>query len=108
MTALLSLDGVSRRFGGLNAVDRVSFDIAKGEIVGLIGPNGAGKTTLINLITGVHPATAGRVRFEGRDITRMPPPHIARLGLARTFQVVQPFPKMSVLENVAAGALFCG
>jgi branched-chain amino acid transport system ATP-binding protein len=108
MTALLSLDGVSRRFGGLNAVDRVSFDIAKGEIVGLIGPNGAGKTTLINLITGVHPATAGRVRFEGRDTTRMPPHHIARLGLARTFQVVQPFPKMSVMENVAAGALFCG
>jgi branched-chain amino acid transport system ATP-binding protein len=108
MTALLSLDRVSRKFGGLNAVDNVSFDVAKGEIVGVIGPNGAGKTTLINLITGVHPATAGRVRFEGHDITQRRPYQVARLGLARTFQVVQPFPKMTVVDNVAAGALFCG
>jgi branched-chain amino acid transport system ATP-binding protein len=108
MTALLALDGVSRRFGGLNAVDGVSFSVEKGEIVGLIGPNGAGKTTLINLITGVHPATGGSVRFEGRDITRLRPYQIARLGLARTFQIVQPFPKMTVLENAAAGALFSG
>jgi branched-chain amino acid transport system ATP-binding protein len=108
MTALLALPDVSRRFGGLNAVDGVTFSLAKGEIVGLIGPNGAGKTTLINLITGVHPATSGRVRFEDHDITRMKPYAIARLGLARTFQIVQPFPKMSVVENVAAGALFCG
>jgi branched-chain amino acid transport system ATP-binding protein len=108
MTALLALDGVSRRFGGLNAVDGVSFSVEKGEILGLIGPNGAGKTTLINLITGVHPATGGSVRFEGRDITRLRPYRIARLGLARTFQIVQPFPKMTVLENAAAGALFSG
>jgi branched-chain amino acid transport system ATP-binding protein len=108
MTALLTLDGVSRRFGGLNAVDGVSLTVDQGEIVGLIGPNGAGKTTLINLITGVHPATSGRVRFEGHDVTRMKPYQIARLGLARTFQIVQPFPKMTVVENVAAGALFCG
>ena len=108
MTALLALHDVSRRFGGLNAVDGVTFSLAKGEIVGLIGPNGAGKTTLINLITGVHPATSGRVRFEDHDITRMKPYRIARLGLARTFQIVQPFPRMSVVENVAAGALFCG
>jgi branched-chain amino acid transport system ATP-binding protein len=108
MTALLTLENVSRRFGGLNAVDSVTLSIGRGEIVGLIGPNGAGKTTLINLITGVHPATAGRVAFDGRDITRAKPHQIARLGLARTFQVVQPFPKMSVLDNVAAGALFCG
>jgi branched-chain amino acid transport system ATP-binding protein len=108
MTPLLSLDGVSRRFGGLNAVDNVALDVEQGEILGLIGPNGAGKTTLINLITGVHPATAGRVRFEGRDITRSRPHQIARLGLARTFQIVQPFPNMTVVENVAAGALFCG
>ena len=93
MTALLTLDNVSRRFGGLNAVDGVSFSVEKGEIVGLIGPNGAGKTTLINLITGVHPATAGRVRFEGHDITRVQPYQIARRGLARTFQIVQPFPE---------------
>jgi branched-chain amino acid transport system ATP-binding protein len=108
MTALLVLDDVSRRFGGLNAVDRVSFSVEKGEIVGLIGPNGAGKTTLINMITGVHPSTGGRVRFEDRDITRFRPYRIARLGLARTFQIVQPFPKMTVVENVAAGALFSG
>ena len=108
MTALLTLDGVSRRFGGLNAVDGVSLTIDQGEIVGLIGPNGAGKTTLINLITGVYPATSGRVRFENHDITRMKPYQIARLGLARTFQIVQPFPRMTVVENVAAGALFCG
>ena len=108
MTSLLTLDNVSRRFGGLNAVDGVSFSIDKGEIVGLIGPNGAGKTTLINLITGVHPATAGRVHFENNDITRARPYQIARYGLARTFQIVQPFPKMTVVDNVAAGALFCG
>ena len=108
MTALLTLDNVSRRFGGLNAVDGVSFSVEKGEIVGLIGPNGAGKTTLINLVTGVHPATAGRVRFEENDITRARPYQIARQGLARTFQIVQPFPRMTVIDNVAAGALFCG
>lgn len=108
MTALLELRNVSRRFGGLNAVNNVSFTVAEGEVLGLIGPNGAGKTTLINLITAVHPATGGSVHFDGRDITRMRPYQIARLGLARTFQVVQPFPKMTVLENVAAGAMFAG
>jgi branched-chain amino acid transport system ATP-binding protein len=106
MTVLLAVDQVSRRFGGLNAVDGVSFSVEQGEILGLIGPNGAGKTTLINLITGVYPATGGNVLFNGRDITRMRPHRIARLGLSRTFQIVQPFPQMSVLENVAAGALF--
>jgi branched-chain amino acid transport system ATP-binding protein len=108
MTELLDLQGVSRRFGGLNAVNDVTLRVVEGEILGLIGPNGAGKTTLINLITGVHPATAGTVFFERRDITRLRPYQIARLGLARTFQIVQPFPKMTVLENVAAGALFAG
>jgi branched-chain amino acid transport system ATP-binding protein len=108
MNPILTLDNVSRQFGGLNAVDGVTFSIAEGEIVGLIGPNGAGKTTLINLITGVHPATGGRVSFQGRNITQLRPYQIARLGLARTFQIVQPFPKMTVVENVAAGALFCG
>jgi len=108
MTALLALDGVSRRFGGLAALDGVSLSVAPGEIVGLIGPNGAGKTTLINVITGVHPASGGRVTFDATDITRARPHRIARLGLARTFQIVQPFPRMTVVDNVAAGALFCG
>ena len=108
MTAMLTLDHVSRQFGGLKAVDDVSFSVAKGEIVGLIGPNGAGKTTLINIITGVHPATSGRVLFEDSDMTRARSYQIARRGLARTFQIVQPFPKMTVVDNVAAGALFCG
>jgi branched-chain amino acid transport system ATP-binding protein len=108
MNMILELDDVTRRFGGLNAVEGVSFSVAQGEILGLIGPNGAGKTTLINLITGVHPANSGRVRFDGRDITSRRPHQIARLGLARTFQIVQPFPKMTVLENAAAGALFSG
>jgi branched-chain amino acid transport system ATP-binding protein len=106
VSVLLTLDNVSRQFGGLKAVDGVSCSVEKGEIVGLIGPNGAGKTTLINMITGVHPATTGRVYFEDNDITRARPYRIARLGLARTFQIVQPFPKMTVLDNVAAGALF--
>jgi branched-chain amino acid transport system ATP-binding protein len=106
--SLLELEGVERRFGGLKAVDGVTFAVRPGEIVGLIGPNGAGKTTLINTITGVHPATGGTVRFNGQDITALKPHRIARLGVARTFQIVQPFPEMTVLENVAAGALFAG
>jgi branched-chain amino acid transport system ATP-binding protein len=108
MSAILSLNNVSRVFGGLRAVDDVTFSIQPGEILGLIGPNGAGKTTLLNVITGVHPATRGSILFDGKDITRLKPYEIARLGLARTFQIVQPFPKMTVVENVAAGALFAG
>ncbi len=106
MSALLELSGVSKRFGGLQAVDDVSLALQPGEIVGLIGPNGAGKTTLVNLITGVHPVDRGTIRFEGQSIAGLPAFRIARLGIARTFQVVQPFPRMSVLDNVAAGALF--
>jgi branched-chain amino acid transport system ATP-binding protein len=105
---VLDLENLTKYFGGVRAVDGVNLKVNAGEILGLIGPNGAGKTTLINLITAVHPATAGRVIFQGRDITRLRPHQIARLGLARTFQIVQPFPKMTVLENVAAGALFAG
>jgi branched-chain amino acid transport system ATP-binding protein len=105
---LLRIDGLTRRFGGVVAVDNVSLSIPKGEIVGLIGPNGAGKTTLVNLVTGFVPKTAGRIIFEGRDITRLPAHQIARGGIARTFQIVQPFPEMTVLENVMAGALFAG
>lgn len=102
----LRLEGLTRRFGGVTAVDNVSVSIPKGEIVGLVGPNGAGKTTLVNLVTGFVPKTAGQVFFEGTDVTRLPPHLIARNGIARTFQIVQPFAEMTVLENVMAGALF--
>ncbi|MDT3678800.1 MAG: ABC transporter ATP-binding protein [Burkholderiaceae bacterium] len=106
MAELLRLESVSRRFGGLQALVDVSLSIGAGEVLGLIGPNGAGKTTLVNVITGVHRASGGRVLFEGREITRLRPYRTARAGLARTFQVVQPFPELSVLDNVRAAALF--
>jgi branched-chain amino acid transport system ATP-binding protein len=105
---LLELSGVTRRFGGLRAVSNVDLTVERGEVIGLIGPNGAGKTTLVNVITGVHRATAGAVRFEGEDITRLHPYQAARRGIARTFQIVQPFPEMTVAENVAAAAMFAG
>jgi branched-chain amino acid transport system ATP-binding protein len=107
-SALLVADRVSQRFGGIQAVDDVSFALKEGEIVALIGPNGAGKTTLVNLMTGVHRATDGHIRFQGNDVTDQRPFQAARRGIARTFQIVQPFPRMTVLENVAAGALFGG
>lgn len=103
---ILKVTGVARNFGGIVAVRDVSFELAAGEIVGLIGPNGAGKTTLINLITGVHPANSGSIVFDGADVTRQKPFQAARRGIARTFQIVQPFPEMTVLQNVTAGALF--
>ncbi|MDO8301468.1 ABC transporter ATP-binding protein [Lacisediminimonas sp.] len=106
MDEVLKLENVSRRFGGLQAVQDLTLTVGRGEILGLIGPNGAGKTTLVNVITGVHTASAGRVIFEGRDITKLAPYQTARIGLARTFQIVQPFPDLSVLDNVAAAALF--
>lgn len=108
MSALLELHGVSRRFGGLRAIHNVTLSIPQGEVVGVIGPNGAGKTTLVNVVTGVHPASTGSLRFAGKDITRVKPWQAARLGIARTFQVVQPFPEMTVMENVAAAAMFAG
>jgi branched-chain amino acid transport system ATP-binding protein len=108
VSALLELSGVTRQFGGLRAVSNVTLSVAQGEVLGLIGPNGAGKTTLVNVITGVHPASAGRVRFAGEDITRLRPYQAARRGIARTFQIVQPFPGMTVLENVVAAAMFAG
>jgi branched-chain amino acid transport system ATP-binding protein len=103
--ALLELRGLTKRFGGLVAVCDVTFDVEAGELVGLIGPNGAGKTTLFHLITGFHRPTGGRVRFDGRDVTGLRPHVLCRLGIARTFQIVQPFPGLSVLGNAAIGAL---
>jgi branched-chain amino acid transport system ATP-binding protein len=106
MSEILQLQSVSRRFGGLQALRDVSLTVNKGEVIGLIGPNGAGKTTLVNVVTGVTPATAGNVKFDGQDITRVKTYRSARLGLSRTFQIVQPFAQFSALDNVAAAALF--
>jgi branched-chain amino acid transport system ATP-binding protein len=106
MTALLELDHVGRRFGGLQAVHDLSFVMNEGEILGLIGPNGAGKSTLFNLINGVFPPNTGRIVFAGIDITGKKPFEVARLGLARTHQIVQPLTNMSVLENCTVGACF--
>jgi branched-chain amino acid transport system ATP-binding protein len=103
---LLEVIGLTKRFGGLTAVDGVDLSVEKGEIVGLIGPNGAGKTTFVNLLTGMLQSTAGQIRYAGRDITRMPPHQRCRLGLTRTFQVPQPFSDMTVRENVVVAALF--
>ncbi len=102
-TPVLSVKGAVKRFGGLAAVNDVSFDLNAGEILGLIGPNGAGKSTMFNLLTGTIPMTSGQVRFLGRDITGMLQLEIARLGLARTFQHVKLRPHMSLLDNVALG-----
>lgn len=106
MSEILRLQSVSRNFSGLKALWDVSLGIGKGEVLGLIGPNGAGKTTLVNVVTGVTPASSGTVTFMGQDITRVKTYQSARLGLSRTFQVVQPFAEFSALDNVAAAALF--
>ena len=101
---VLSVDGATKRFGGLVAVNSVSFDVAAGEIVGLIGPNGAGKSTMFNLLTGTLPLSAGRVTFLGDDVSSLPQRTIARRGIARTFQHVKLRPRMTLLDNVALGA----
>ena len=96
----LSVDAIAMHFGGLRAVDRVTFAIQEGQIHGLIGPNGAGKTTVFNCITGFYHPSSGAIRFQGRDITHLRPDQIARLGIARTFQNTQLFRGMSVLDNI--------
>jgi len=103
---ILQTEGIVKRFGGLVAVNHVSLGVEEGEIVGLIGPNGAGKTTLLNVIAGVYKPDAGIVRFKGEKITGLSPEAICRKGIARTFQISQPFPKMSALENVMVAAVF--
>ena len=97
---LLRLDNVSKHFGGLKAVDEVSFSLGRGEILGLIGPNGAGKTTCFNLVSGVYAPTSGKIFFEGASTGGFPPHRMAALGVGRTFQVVKPFATLSVLRNV--------
>jgi branched-chain amino acid transport system ATP-binding protein len=101
--ALLSVEGVTRRFGGIVAVDGVSFDVAEGEIVGLIGPNGAGKTTMFNLITRLYRPDAGEIAFDGETLLKTPPHGIVKRGIARTFQNVELFGSMTVLEHVLLG-----
>lgn len=103
---LLDVEEVSKSFGGLRALQRVTLSVEPGRIAGLIGPNGAGKTTLFNVISGYDPPDSGRVRFDGAPLVGLPPHQVCRRGVARTFQLVQPFARMSVLDNVAAGALF--
>lgn len=102
--ARLEVTGLSKRFGGLQALADVSLALGEGEILGLIGPNGAGKTTCFAAISGFLRPDAGSVRLDGREVTSLPPYAICRLGLARTFQLVQPFPGLSVVENVMVGA----
>ncbi|HZC29892.1 MAG TPA: ABC transporter ATP-binding protein [Gaiellaceae bacterium] len=107
MTApLLELRDATKRFGGVLALDSVSFDVAEGELVGLIGPNGAGKTTLLNCLSRVYRLDGGTITFAGSDISRLGRHHVARLGIGRTFQIVRPFRSMTARENVAIGALF--
>ena len=106
MDALLELDGVTKSFGGLVAVRNLSFSIGEGEILGLIGPNGAGKTTVFNLISGVYRPEAGSIRFDGKVISGLKPHEVSSLGVARTFQTVRPFARMSARENVMTGLLF--
>ena len=101
---LLRVEGVSKRFGGLLAVDNVSLNVEAGRITALIGPNGAGKTTLFAMISGFLTPSSGRIHHRGEDITGVPPYRLARRGIARTFQIVRPFAGLTVHENIAVGA----
>jgi branched-chain amino acid transport system ATP-binding protein len=105
---MLSVSGLTKRFGGLVAVDAVGFEVPRGRVVSIVGPNGAGKTTLFNLITGVIAPDAGTVRMNGRDITGLPPHRIARLGVGRTFQNIRLFAHLNALENVMVGLVSGG
>jgi branched-chain amino acid transport system ATP-binding protein len=105
MTPLLELQGVSKSFRGLKANEEIGFTVGKGEIVGLIGPNGAGKTTLFNMIAGVFPPDRGSIRLEGREMVGLKPHQACAAGIGRTFQIVRPFPHLTVAENVLIGAL---
>ncbi len=106
MSVLLRTENVVKRFGGLVAVNHVTFELHEGEILGLIGPNGAGKTTLFNCINGIYRPEEGRIFFRGHDITGWRPSRLAHLGMARTFQIVRPLAELTVRENVMVGAAF--
>ena len=105
-SVILTVDNVSKRFGGLLALDKVSLSVKEGEIFGIIGPNGAGKTTLFNVINGVYPPQEGHVTFRGQDITGLPPFEASHRGIARTHQVVRPLSELTVKENATVGACF--
>src|SRR5450631_334508 len=105
-TAMLSVQGLTKRFGSLTAVNNVSFDVADGEILGLIGPNGSGKSTTFNCISGALPSSSGTIVWNGTRIGELQSDRIAKMGIARTFQIPKPFRKLSVLENVAVAAFF--
>ena len=104
--SLLAVRDLSKRFGGVNALTGVTFGVDEGDVLGIIGPNGAGKTTLLNCISGIYRPDAGDIRWNSASITGMAPYRIAHLGIGRTFQIVRPFPSMTVRENTAMGALF--
>jgi len=103
---MLSIKEVSKHFGSITAVKDVSFRIKEGAIVGLVGPNGAGKSTLLNVVSGVYLPTSGSIVFDGRDITKLSPHKVCKLGIAKTFQLVHSFPELSAFQNVLVGALF--
>jgi len=103
---MLSIHNVSKQFGGITAIKDVSFEMEKGEIVGLVGPNGAGKSTLLNIVSGVYLPSSGTVIFDGEDITYLKPNKVCKLGIAKTFQLVQSFPELTAVQNVTVGALF--
>jgi branched-chain amino acid transport system ATP-binding protein len=105
-SAILTIENVSKRFGGLLALDKVNLSVKEGEIFGIIGPNGAGKTTLFNVINGVYPPTQGHVKFRGEDVTGLQPYDMSKRGIARTYQVVRPLGELSVRENVTVGGCF--
>ena len=103
---MLSVSGVTKRFGGLIALNDVSFSVKKGEVVGLMGPNGAGKTTLLNVIAGEYAPDQGKISFNGQDITNLPPHKVCHLGIARTYQIPQPFVTLTARENLLVSGVF--
>lgn len=103
---ILSVNSITKRFGGLVAVEDLSFELQAGEVLGFLGPNGAGKTTLINLIAGEHALDEGKVTFKGKNISGLPPHKICHLGIARTYQIPQPFRTLTVLQNVVAAMIY--
>lgn len=103
---ILSIQGITKRFGGLVALQNVSFDVKAGEVVGLMGPNGAGKTTLLNIIAGEYAPDSGKIKFKGRNITNCPPHEVCRLSIARTYQIPQPFVTLSARDNLLVSAIF--